>query len=187
MSCSLRSVLLALVGALGIGSISVLSAQAASADSPLAGNWRYDASRSTELSSWKSFDLTITVEGSKVSLQRRLGWARRDYEDRTEVDLSRPVSVVPAPWWPDNRHLGAYASAENPKRIRGEWLDDRRILRLNTEQVLDTQQGPLLVNVLADYKVSPGGTRLTLTELRSTRSRPIVYVFNRVAPVPAQP
>lgn len=182
MSVSLRSLLLLVAGALAIGPFCTPDIGAAPADSPLAGSWRYDPSRSTELSAWKSLDLTITVEGSKVSLHRRLGWSRRDYEDRTEIDLAQPVNIVPAPWWPDNRHLGVYASAAHPKRIRGEWLDDRRILRLSTDQVLETQQGPRTVNVLADYKVSPGGTQLTLTELRSTRSRPIVTVFNRVAP-----
>lgn len=154
--------------------------------SPLAGEWRYDAARSTELSPWKSFDLTITLAGNTISLHRRLGWARRDYEDRTDIDLSQPVSLVAAPWWPDNRHLGAYASADHPKRVRAQWLDDRRILRVSTDQVLATQQGLREVNVLADYKVSASGTQLVLTELRSTRNRPIVYVFNRVSPA-AQP
>jgi hypothetical protein len=40
------------------------------------------------------------------------------------------------------------------------------------------------VNILSDYKVSTNGAQLTLTELRSTRNRPVVYVFNR-APLPA--
>lgn len=162
------------------------AAFAAGASAPLAGQWRYDATHSTELSPWKSFDLTIVVDGDKVSLQRRLGWARRDYEDRMDLDLSQPVSVVPAPWWPDNRHLGAYAGGDKTKRVRGEWLDDRRILRLSTDLILDTQQGPRAVNILSDLKVSATGAQLTLTELRSTRNRPIVYILHRVAPA-AQP
>jgi hypothetical protein len=36
------------------------------------------------------------------------------------------------------------------------------------------------VNILSDYKLSANGAVLTLTELRSTRNRPIVYVFTRV-------
>jgi hypothetical protein len=48
--------------------------------------------------------------------------------------------------------------------------------------VLDTQQGPRDVNILSDYKVSANGAQLTLTMLRSTRNRPVVYVFERVNP-----
>ncbi|ACB76181.1 hypothetical protein [Opitutus terrae] len=183
MLVSLRTAPALLTGVFALGFLTPLQG---AAPSSLAGHWRYDAARSTELSPWQSFDLTVTIAGDKISLQRRLGWARRDFEDRTDIDLSQPVSIVAAPWWPDNRHLGAYASAEHPKRIRAQWLDEGRILRVSTDQVLATQQGPREVNVLADYKVSASGTQLVVTELRSTRNRPIVYVFNRVSPA-AQP
>ena len=82
--------------------------------------------------------------------------------------------------WPDNRHIGAYIGGDKTKRVRAEWLDDRRILRLSTDLVLDTQQGSREVNILSDYKVSAQGSELILTELRSTRNRPTVYVFTRV-------
>jgi len=65
-------------------------------------------------------------------------------------------------------------------RAQGVRLDDGRILRLSTDLVLETQQGPRSVNILSDYKVSASGTQLTLTELRSTRNQPVVYIFNRV-------
>ncbi|PTX94479.1 hypothetical protein [Opitutus sp. ER46] len=166
--------LLPLLGALLLPSLH------AADSSPLSGQWRYDATRSTELSPWKSFDLTLAIDGDKVTIHRRLGWARRDYEDTTEFRLNQPPIVVPAPWWPDNRHLGAYATGDKTKRVSGVLLEKGRILRLNTDQVLGTQQGPREVNVLTDFKVSVSGTQLTVIELRSTRSRPIVYVFNRV-------
>lgn len=153
------------------------SAQAKHA-SPLAGSWRIDLARSTELSPWKDYDLTITVEGDRVALQRRLAWGRREFSDAMTVTAGDTVTV-PVSMWPDNRHLGAYIGKDHTKRVRAEWLDAGRVLRLSTDLVLSTQQGERAVNILSDYKVSANGAQLILTELRSTRNRPVVYVFTR--------
>lgn len=148
--------------------------------SPLAGTWTFDAAHSTELSPWKNYDLTIAISGDRVTIHQRLAWGRRYFEDTLDLDTTRAETIVPIELWPDNRHLGAYASSDRPKRVHTAWLDDRRILRLSTDLVLSTQQGSREINILSDYKVSANGQQLTLTELRSTRNRPIVYVFNRV-------
>ena len=147
---------------------------------PLAGTWRIQLARSTELSPWKSFDLIFSVRGSVVSLTRKLAWGRREFVDQLELDLARPETVAPIDWWADNRHLGAYIGENKTRRVRAQWLDDRRILRLSTDLVLETQQGERPVNILSDFKVSANGAELTLTELRSTRNRPVVYVFTRL-------
>jgi hypothetical protein len=152
--------------------------------SPLIGQWRIDLARSTELSPWKNFDLSIAVHGSAVTIERKLAWGRRTFVDAIEFDTSKKENVVPIEWWADNRHLGAYIGDDKNRRIHAEWLDNRRILRLSTDLNLETQQGVRPVNILSDYKVSTNGAQLTLTELRSTRNRPVVYVFNR-APLPA--
>jgi hypothetical protein len=96
------------------------------------------------------------------------------------LDTAKEVIVVPLDYWPDNRHLGAYVGADKTKRIRAQWLDGRRILRLSIDLTLDTQQGPRPLNILSDYKVSASGAELVVTDLRSTRHRPVVYVFKRV-------
>lgn len=147
--------------------------------SPLAGTWKFDAAHSTELSPWKTYDLTIAVAGSLVTIDRKLAWGRRDYTDRLALDLTKPETAVTIDWWPDNRHLGAYVGDDKSKRVRATLLDAGRILRLSSDLVLETQQGPRAVNILSDYKVSANGAQLTLTELRSTRNRPVVYVFTR--------
>ena len=149
------------------------------ATSPLAGTWHFDAARSTELSPWKDYVFTLTVDGDHVTIARQFGSGRRQFADTQTIDLTRPDNVVPVSLWPDNRHLGAYIGGDRTKRVRGEWLDAGRILRLSTDLALSTQQGDRAVNILSDYKVSANGTRLTLTELRSTRNRPVVYVFTR--------
>ena len=151
------------------------------ADHPLAGTWHFDAARSTELSPWRDYVFTLTVDGDRVTIARQFGSGRRQFADTQTIDLTRPDNVVPVSLWPDNRHLGAYIGGDRTKRVRGEWLDAGRILRLSTDLVLSTQQGDRAVNILSDYKVSANGTRLTLTEIRSTRNRPVVYSFTRAA------
>lgn len=146
----------------------------------LAGTWRFDRARSTELSPWQDYTLTLSLEGDRVTFARQLGAGRRGFADKMTVDTSRPDNVVPVAMWPDNRHLGAYIGGDRTKRVRAAWLDGGRILRLSTDLVLSTSQGDRAVNILSDYKVSANGAVLTLTELRSTRNRPVVYVFNRV-------
>ena len=157
----------------------VLSPLAAVA-SPIAGHWRFVPERSTDLSPWRTYDLTITVAGNQVTLLRELAAGRRTFSDTTRLDTSLPVNVVPASYWPDNRHLGAYMGGDKTRRIRTEWIDGGRLLRLSTDVTLATQQGDRQVNILSDYKVSANGAQLTLTELRSTRNRPVVYVFRRL-------
>ena len=146
----------------------------------LAGTWRYDAARSTELSSWGALRLVITVDGTRVSLTRQFTAGRRNFDEVTALDLAQAVSVVPVEWWPDNRHIGAYIGGDKTKRIRAELLDGGRLLRTSADLVLATQQGERAVNILSDYRVSANGAQLTLIELRSTRNDPIVYVFNRM-------
>ena len=156
---------------------------------PLAGTWRFDATRSTELSPWTGYDLTIAVTGDQVTVDRHLGSGRREFSDTMTVNTAQPSivppstvppsTVIPVSMWPDNRHLGAYIGGDRTKRVRAEWLDAGRILRVTTDLVLSTQQGDRAVNILSDYKVSANGAQLTLTELRSTRNRPVVYFFNR--------
>lgn len=147
--------------------------------SPLAGHWKIDLARSTELSPWKDYDLTIALEGDAIVFRRSLAWGIRAFADGMTVHAGR-TDTVPVEMWPDNRHLGAYISDDHQQRVHAEWLDDRRLLRLSTDLTLETQQGARAVNILSDYKVNVSGSQLTLTELRSTRNRPIVYVFNRV-------
>lgn len=153
---------------------------ASGADSPLAGRWELDRSRSDDPNSWSSLFLQIEVAGERVTLQRRFqAMSRRQFIEQMELDLTQPESIVPVEFWPDNRYIGANIGGDRQKRVRARWLDDRRILRLDTTLTLSTQQGDRPVNILSDYKVSANGELLTLVELRSTRNEPIVYTFKR--------
>jgi len=172
-----RSVLACGALALAVG---LCRLHAAALAGSLAGAWRLDPARSTELSSWTTFDLVLALTGDTVTVERKLSTGRRQFTDRLTVDTTKPETVAPLEWWADNRHLGAYLGHDHTRRIHAQWLENRRILRLSCDLVLETQQGPHAVNILSDYKVSANGQELTLIELRSTRNRPIVYVFKRL-------
>jgi hypothetical protein len=162
-----------------LGFVPLAAASLSASSSPLAGTWRFDRDRSTELTPWQDYTLTVTIDGDRLTFQRQLGSGRRGFSDSMTIDPARPDNVVSVAMWPDNRHLGAYIGGDRTKHVSATWLDAGRILRLSTDLVLSTQQGDRTVNILSDYKVSANGAVLTLTELRSTRSRPVVYVFNR--------
>lgn len=152
----------------------------AAASPGLAGTWELLPAESTDPSPWNACRLTISIRGDKVTLARHFGAGRRTFDDSFTFTTDGSENIVPSAYWPENRHIGAYMSDERQRRIRATWLDEQRILRVNTDLVLSTQQGERAVNVLSNYQLSADGQRLTLVELRSTRTRPIVSVFTRV-------
>jgi hypothetical protein len=158
------------------------TASGAAPSSAFSGTWRIDPARSTNLAAWRAFDLTIATSDSATTLERRLGWGRRVHHESMVVPLDGTPTSVAVPYWSDNRHLGAYIGGDKVKQVRARLLDDGRILRVESDLTLETQQGERAVNILSDYHLSPDGQTLTLIEIRSTRSRPVVYVFRRYTP-----
>jgi hypothetical protein len=150
------------------------------AANPLAGTWRLEPDRGTDLPAWQTLDLDIQVAGDTVTITRKFAAGRRTCTDVTPVDLSKPFNIVPVAWWPDNRHIGAYIGGDKTERVHGEWIGGDHVFRLTTDLVLATQQGEHPVNTLSNYTVSANGRQLTLIEIRSTRNRPVVYVFKRI-------
>jgi hypothetical protein len=167
----------------GLLLLSLTSVGSLHAENPLAGSWKIDLARSTELSPWKDYELTISTAGDQTTIRRRLAWGRREFTDEMTVSPGEAVTI-PVTMWPDNRHLGAYIGGDRTKQVRTEWLDQGRVLRLSTDLTLATQQGDRAVNILSDYKVTANGEQLILTELRSTRNKPVVYVFTRAKTKP---
>ncbi len=145
------------------------------------GTWEFDRDQSTDLSPWRSCELIITQSGDQLTIIRNLDGGRRDHTDTIPLDLTKEVNVVPQGWWSDNRHLGAYSPHDAQKTVRARTLDDGKLLRLETDLVLETQQGPRDVNIISQYQISPDGDILIVTDLRSTRPRPVIHVFKRIS------
>ncbi|MCF3650264.1 hypothetical protein [Synoicihabitans lomoniglobus] len=174
MSVSARTFLLVALATLSLSSLRAADRSA------LVGTWAFDAARSTDLSPWRSSQLTISRIGDQLTIARDLTTGRRNHHESMTLDLTAESTTVAVPWWADNRHLGAYTEPDSTKTVRAKFVDGDRVLRLETELTLETQQGPRDVNILSQYEVSPDGRVLTVFDLRSTRPRPVVHVFQRV-------
>jgi len=144
------------------------------------GTWKFDRDQSTDLSPWSRCELNITQTGDQLTISRNLGGGRRTHTDTIPLDLTKEVNVVHQGWWIDNRHLGAYSPRDATKTIRAKTLDEGKLLRLETDLVLETQQGSRDVNIISQYQISPDGDVLIVTDLRSTRPRPVIHVFKRI-------
>lgn len=144
------------------------------------GEWEFDRDQSTDLSPWSRCVLVIAQDGDQLTISRTLGGGRRTHVDVIPLDVTKEVNVVPQGWWIGNRHIGAYSPHDATKVVRAKTLDDGKLLRLETDLVLETQQGSRDVNIISQYQISPDGDLLIVTDLRSTRPRPVVHVFTRV-------
>ncbi len=172
-----RSVGLILAFLLSLSSLSSL--RAADLPSGMTGTWEFIPSRSTDLSPWRNATLQLSLEGHTLTIERTLKWGRRNHVESLTVDLAAPSTVNPLAWWVDNRHLGAYAPHGGTQTVSPTVLDDGRVLRLSLDYTLETQQGDRAVNTLRQFQLSPDGRILTVTDLRSTRPRPVIHVFER--------
>ena len=165
---------------LGLGLAVLPGTAAPAAGSRLDGRWQLVPARSSALSFWRTFEVTVVTEGNRVVLTRVLASGDRSAREAFELDVTKPDNRVPIDWWADNRYMGLYIGGDGAKHVRASWIDDGRTLRLDSTFVVTTQQGEKTVNILSDYKVSLDGDQLTLIELRSSRLQPFVYVFKRV-------
>lgn len=156
-----------------------LTAAPAISSQSLAGHWRLETETNPDLGGWSDIKINIAIDGDKVVITREFGAGKRTFSETINIDTSRAETVVPVKFWPDHRSIAAAIGGDKNKRVHATWIDGRRILRLSSDIILETQQGERPVNVLSDYKLSADGNTMTLVEIRSTRARPVVCVFKR--------
>lgn len=163
----------------GLPILSVVFLMGAGGHDDLTGSWTYDSG--TAIDPWRGLSIEFEREEDAVILKRI--W-RGTREGGTAVDS---VYVVPggAPatvkldQWPDNRHLGAYLAGDSTKTVTARWEDDGRTLVTESRLTVSIQQGTRPIRIYTEYRLSPDGDALEVFELRSTRPRPIHYVFHR--------
>ena len=169
---------------LAAGVAALLTLAAGAAESPhIAGHWKIDLAQSTAIKPWERAELTITVAGDAVEIVRRLQWG----PDRKVADTTRAVAdghtftVNPVEHWLDTWYTNVYIGGNRQKQVTATWLDSGRVLKLESNLVLEAQQGDYPVHVYTEYRLSPDGNTLRQFELRSTRDQALVYVWRRVA------
>lgn len=160
---------------------------AAQADAPpeaaaaFAGSWQLDADRSTAIDPWRRLTLDLAFDGDAVIVERRWRGSREGGStlDSVRVVPGGPAATAKLEQWPDNRHLGAYLAGDSTKTVTARWLDDGRTLATESRLTVSVQQGTQPIRIYTEYRLSPDGDRVDVLELRSTRPRPVHYVFRR--------
>ncbi|MEO6875895.1 MAG: hypothetical protein ABI222_13840 [Opitutaceae bacterium] len=157
------------------------SLHAADGPAKLAGTWGLDVARSTPIRPWDKESITVAVTGDTVVLTRHLAWGDdRKVSDTTTVKTDGKTPTANAiGYWLDTWYTNVYIGGDHQKHVKGEWLDDGRILKLETTLQLEAQQGDHPVHIYDEFRLSADGQTLKLYELRSTRDEPLVYLFTR--------
>jgi hypothetical protein len=162
----------------GLGAV---SASLAGESLGLAGKWNIDLEKSTPIRPWEQRVLDITIAGGTVQIVRHLQWGRdRKVADTTLVNPDdKTVTRNPVGYWLDTWYTNVYIGGDRHKQVTGGWLDGGRVLKLETNLMLEAQQGDHPVHIYDEFRLSPDGRTLTQFQLRSTRDQALVYVYNR--------
>lgn len=159
--------------------LSMFMATATFAGSPFEGNWVIDKELSTAFDPWRSIHLKIAAQGQKVTIEELHTTGRRKASQRYDLDLAESRNQIPIGLWTGNRHIGAYIGGDRTMTIDARLVDEGRTLVLECHYVLDTSQGATPVRSHKEFRVSADGDQLIVMELRSTRPRPILHIFNK--------
>jgi hypothetical protein len=168
---------LACVGLWACGALGGLAAE----NSGMAGRWTLDPARGSSIKPWTSETLAITVQGDAVRIDRNLAWEpdRRVSDSTTLQADGRTITANAVPYWFDSWYNNAFIGTDHLKRVRGEWIESGRVLKVETALFLEAQQGDVPVHIYDEYHLSADGRTLRLLELRSTRDQALTYVFTR--------
>ncbi|MEX0330470.1 MAG: hypothetical protein AB3N64_03510 [Puniceicoccaceae bacterium] len=144
----------------------------------LAGSWTIDREASSPIDPWGRITLDIAIDGKAISISRTVTTGRRNSTQVYPFVVGEETKI-PVTWWTGNRHIGAYMGGDGTETITAEWMDGGRTLRVESRYVLQTSQGETAVRSYYEYRLDPDGSGLTVIELRSSRSTPVVHVFKR--------
>lgn len=150
------------------------------AASPLDGRWRLDPARSSALDGWNQWDLVITSDGTRVSLQHDLQWRSTKHSATNTVDTAQPVTLEHF-FRVEQRHMALYPAKGQAATVRASWLDAQRTLRVEGDLPIEISQGQATMRLYSEYRLLEGDRELLLIELHSSRPRPLVYRFTKVS------
>lgn len=143
------------------------------------GRWRLDPAASTALDGWTAADLVIAVDGSRVALTHDMTWRRTKLSATNRVDTAAAVELRDF-FRIEARHMAVYPAKDAVTKVTAAWIDAGRTLRTEALTPVEVSQGDVLMRLTTEYRLSELGDILTVIELRSSRNRPLVYVFRKV-------
>jgi hypothetical protein len=151
----------------------------------LDGTWKLIPEKSTDLATWRSrvLRLSISTEPGQVLVLHQ--WLERDqvvYADTFQfIPGGKPVSSrVGSELWPENWFMGVLSVQGGTRTVTGSWEKPDSLLLVHAVTPVRTSQGLTEVRTSRQYRLAPDGTTLTLTEQRSGRPTPIVLTFERM-------
>ena len=153
--------------------------------STLDGTWKFVAEKSTDLATWRYrvLQLEIATTDSQVRIVHQ--WMEGGAVAFADSFLFRPgggkTSMdVHSEIWPDNWYMGVLAIKGSTKGVSGFWFEQGTILRVVTDQPVQTSQGRSVLTTSRVFRLNPDSSTLTLTEQRSSRPTPAVLIFERL-------
>lgn len=151
----------------------------AAANSKFDGRWRLDSERSSALDGWTAMDLILKVDGDKVAIEHDMRWRTTRVLETNTVNTRKPVSITHF-FRIEQRHMAVYSPKKSKSKVKSEWLDDNRTLRVETTVPVEVSQGETTMRLYFEYRLGVGNETLTLIELHSTRNTPLVYRFRKL-------
>ena len=164
---------------MGIVSLAILMMGAHQPDN-LAGEWELVADASTPVDPFRNLALEVRLESASVVIVRT--WMGSDNirgVDSLRVVPGDVAQTVPMLSWLDNRHLGVRVDTDSTRQVSAHWKDDNRTLAVEQQMMVASSQGATPLRIYSEYRSTPDGNTLEVIELRSTRPRPMSYVFRR--------
>ncbi len=148
------------------------------ANPALAGRWRLDPKRSTALDGWTTWDLVVSLDGSRISLLHDMTWRTTKFSATNMVDTARSTEQKDF-FRVEQRHMAIYPVRGSVTPVRAEWLDGDRTLRIEATVPVEVSQGTASLRTYQELRLLEGDTELLLIELHSTRGQPYVYHFTK--------
>ena len=151
----------------------------ASANPDIVGQWQLDIDRSSPLDGWQDMRLIISTQDTQVDIRHEMRWRATRYRAINTVDTAKPVASDSF-FRVEQRHMAVYPAKGGVTNTTAEWIDNNRTLRTETHTPVEVSQGNVNMRITSEYRIGEGGETLTVIELHSSRSRPLVYFFHKV-------
>jgi len=167
--------------------LSLIIASLAFAEAPsvrLDGKWTFEKEKSTNLATWRYRmpQLKINTSAKRVTILRQ--WLDRNriaFTDSVTFEPGGAMTLIPivSPIWTGNWYMGVLAKQNSTQSVSGKWIQAQVALRTVAEETIEISQGETRITTTTEYRLSPDGNTLTVTEQRSSRPTPVVLVFTR--------
>lgn len=153
----------------------------------LNGRWKLEPKKSASIDPWSTLELKIFIEGSCATIVKRYsaGHAldRRTDSMTVNTEGREEVLAVPAGRWLGQVSMGIYYGPGTKRYVQANTNSSRTELNIKAREMLQTAQGAMESNVRESFILSPDGSTLQWSVLRSTRKSgpPLTYTFVRIA------